>query len=394
MFVNVSHPGQLSDAKARRQVRSHISKRQHERNRDAIERAVVEKTRLDAQDEDYGDIISTPSQCDTSTARLSVGASDASLQATLEPSTVHEAYTEPGANLVDSRGQPAKHPGPGSCVTGSAGPPPAGNATNLSRAYQHHHTTDSSLSRSTERGHQYTHVPAEAQQPAAANHAGHTTRTLATHSYSQPHHEAGHVLLTTAYASVPLIHYSLEDSSDELQPFVKQMGTSVPALLVSHAHPILEPAQVTKANINRSTTAPPQYAHRHNWPSMRIRLRTPQRLHALAVPRQHASRPRSPGSDSLRCLVQRKPAPASSDPPSCPVQPARPRHPQPAQRPGRPQALRQRRCYSGGCHLRRVRAAARQSRRPRDSLARPRAHPEDSRRDRGPTSGSNAVMRQ
>ena len=236
MFVNVSHPGQLSDVKARRQVRSHISKRQHERNRDAIERAVVEKTRLDAQDEDDEDI-NTSSQCGTSTPRLYVAASDASLQANLEPSTVHEAYIKPGANRIDAPGESAIHPGSGSCVTGSAGPPPARNATSLSRGYQHQHTTDLSISRSTGRGHQLASVPVEAQHSAAANHAGHTTRTLAAHSYSQPNHDAPNVLLMTAHAPVPRIHYSLEDSSDELQPFVKQMGTSVPALLVSHHQP-------------------------------------------------------------------------------------------------------------------------------------------------------------
>jgi hypothetical protein len=39
-FVNVNHPVQLRDPKHRRQIRSHISKVQHEQKRSAIDQAV------------------------------------------------------------------------------------------------------------------------------------------------------------------------------------------------------------------------------------------------------------------------------------------------------------------------------------------------------------------
>lgn len=53
-FVNVNHPVQLRDPKHRRQIRSHISKVQHEQKRSAIDQAVG-KLRLDAHDLDVHD---------------------------------------------------------------------------------------------------------------------------------------------------------------------------------------------------------------------------------------------------------------------------------------------------------------------------------------------------
>jgi hypothetical protein len=79
-FVNVNHPVQLRNPKYRRQIRSHISRVQHEQKRSAIDQAVG-KLRLDAHDldgnafditrhEDDGDIaVGQPNGAAVSTAR-------------------------------------------------------------------------------------------------------------------------------------------------------------------------------------------------------------------------------------------------------------------------------------------------------------------------------------
>jgi hypothetical protein len=242
MFVNVSHPVQLSDIRARRQVRSHISKRQHEQKRIAIERAVG-KIEHSAQDQDdHG----STSNAGSSTPYLTTvgGVPDTLLDTTCESTTKQEEPTRLEAYLMDPCNGTSIPHGPSSCGRRSPDRLQGCNATELSRSernHQHqHHTTEPFPTRSIRKGHTVVangirrskHRSSAIQGPVAADNAEQTTHTLAT--YSQPTHNAYHTLDTTTHAPTPRIQFSLEDSSDELQPFFKQMGTSMTALLVSH----------------------------------------------------------------------------------------------------------------------------------------------------------------
>jgi len=243
MFVNVSHPMQLSDIRARRQVRSHISKRQHQQKRIAIERAVV-KIEHSAQDQDDHCSLSQPG---SSTPFLLIGVPDTSSATTNGSTTVQEEPTRIEGYTIDSCNGTSLPPGPSSSDRGSPDLLQGYNATELSQSHRNHqhHTTEPLATWSTRKGH--TVVPNDIrcskhrspviQGPVTVESTEPTIRFMAT--YSQPSNIAHHTLDTTTHSPTPRIQFSLEDSSDELQPFLKQMGTSVTALLVSpHIRPL------------------------------------------------------------------------------------------------------------------------------------------------------------
>lgn len=88
MFVNVGHPSQLSEAKARRKVRSHISRLQHKQKRSVEEQATEWSRSLSLnRHENTG-----TSQYDDSTPTLcisDVGAPVATLDSTIETSSIY-----------------------------------------------------------------------------------------------------------------------------------------------------------------------------------------------------------------------------------------------------------------------------------------------------------------
>jgi hypothetical protein len=60
LFVNIDHPSQSSNLKARKLVRSHVSRRQHERKRNALEQALEqERTRLQKLEGSDGSSVDT-----------------------------------------------------------------------------------------------------------------------------------------------------------------------------------------------------------------------------------------------------------------------------------------------------------------------------------------------
>lgn len=174
-FVNVNHPVQLRNPKYRRQIRSHISKVQHEQKRSAIDRAVG-KLRLDAQ---Y------------------LTGDDSDISPLEEEEDVPTACHSSGAPVRSSRATTPFDKGQGLRVS---------------------HTT-------TITAREPLHCRHRAPIPSSSDF--HVLQDETQHVRDAPIH---------APPPTPHIRHSLTDTTDELQIFARHAEMSVPAMLVLLRH--------------------------------------------------------------------------------------------------------------------------------------------------------------
>jgi hypothetical protein len=176
-FVNVSHPVQLRNPQYRRQIRSHISKVQHEQKRSAIDRA-VEKLQLDAQDLDGDDF----------------------------DITRHEDYE----NIAVCQ--------------------PSGVAVSTSSARPIIHGEDLFHTTTTTTAEIPSHPKYRAPTPSSSKI--YTPQDETQHVWDAP---------IQAPPLSPRINHSLTDTTDELQIFARHAEMSVPSMLVHLRHPRANP---------------------------------------------------------------------------------------------------------------------------------------------------------
>jgi hypothetical protein len=264
LFVNIDHPSQSSNLKARKLVRSHISRRQHERKRNALEQALEqERARLEKLERSEDSSVGT-SQCDDSRLTLGVNGiiqsagtsgsktdsivtTDGSLAA-CEPGLRHAGLTGSRASPHDSKDTlPSRNSGnlmPSyTSHTGSHAKPmddPALHAFVLSRP--HSIRTDSTVCDPNrdfkeESSSSWKRVAKdrdeEKEEEAEQAEPGSVYSNLTAKPKLRSVAGSGPARDPITSVAAPQIHHSLNDPVDELQAFAKNLAINVPLLLVS-----------------------------------------------------------------------------------------------------------------------------------------------------------------
>lgn len=250
LFVNANDTSRAQVI--RRQVRSHVSRRQHELRRNAKGRASPD-SRPDVQDEslntDAGDIDSPRSdspfvQTRASTATLA--RTNVPQRGTIVSSMIHRpshGRSEP-TSLHNPHGTGISTPSAwqGPDLAG----PPAPTFAHAAPEPNCHHEPATSTSQTSE--HDYlalakrraTKYQANVSRKRAPNE--HTTSAIpltrpleskVRHAHQQSSR------YTAESALVPPLQFSLRDTSDELNEFTYAVGTSVPAMLVCFTYILL-----------------------------------------------------------------------------------------------------------------------------------------------------------
>jgi hypothetical protein len=264
MFVNTSNP-RKANPKARKLIRSHISKRQHEQKRVKLAQALeLEEARRQAlEDRDEDDTTmpqydSAPSSLSSSGSSAPAGKSEYAEKRVVTPFESLAAY-EPGSRRVDLVGASCMDPYTMICTSSGTNAatsrPPyhlsKGDPAGSPRDYKQHAPV---LSKSSNNGKN----PVVLNEPrdyvgellsswkgvAAAEHRERAEREEEAEHASHPANEpitnpntvsaSRPLLIKARYAAAPRINYSLDDPVNELNAFSRKLGINVSPLLVRH----------------------------------------------------------------------------------------------------------------------------------------------------------------
>lgn len=316
LFVNIDHPIQASNSKARKLVRSHISRRQHEQRRSALELALKLELEKQLQTQDTGDVAG-PSRHDSSTSTPSFGSKNASAGSSecnmkAESTAASESVTtfEPGSNFLRTTGTVSSihdrlNPSSGTSLDNprTSCPSHTAKSAQLPIDYQQHtavpliqqNTDKSSVALKRERD-----LEEEVEDYAEST----SQRTHITTTNPNSRHRSQPVIRKTAKPSqTPRIRYSLIDPSDELQAFARKLGISVPPLLVTSlhhpSHSYFQKHAEAQSTLTRVLAATLLQSRQRRGRNQRSRSRPSPRLHGLPLGHQQPRRSSSVRSSPL-----------------------------------------------------------------------------------------------
>jgi hypothetical protein len=259
LFMNVNHPGQASNPQARKRVRSHITRRQHDQKRSALVQALrLEPARArtqgrgdDAIESQHDGLSPLPSTRD-----ISPLARTPSYKAKSTTTAEHLAACELGSPRIELAGYQSE-PYDAACTLLSDShedPRPfhhshSGNPTELPIYHEQRapkspklqsakkRSKVSRLRRSLE-GEAFSSLKGVIEKPAESA----SRRVCYPTSRSKCWSSSGPVSHETKHVSASRIHCSRDDLDEELRACAEKLGISITAMLVCFRHSF-QPAQ-------------------------------------------------------------------------------------------------------------------------------------------------------